>query len=166
MERQDESGAAAQARNRVGFRFQGALEFQVDNLTARGMGLGEHIQLRSQRSLELAAIVGTAAGTDGGDVLVGFKKAMDFGERGQGLLQVVQTELDEGVILGHGLGGSEHVFDRVGAQREADLGQAQRQETGRESGRQSQGHLFSTTARYYRGAVSYTHLTLPTNREV
>ena len=120
-------------------------------MTSCGVGLGEHIQLRSQRSLELAAIVGAAAGTDGSDVLVGFKKTMDFGKSGQGLLQVVQTELDEGGILGHGLGGSEHVFDRVAAQRKADLRQAHRQKTGRDSGRQGQGHLFSTTARYYRG---------------
>ena len=52
------------------------------------MGLGEHFQLRSQRSLEPAAILGTAAGGDGGDVLMGFKKTMDLGKRGQRLLQV------------------------------------------------------------------------------
>src|SRR5260370_36953369 len=98
MERQDEPGAAAQARDRLGLRFQCALEFQVDNRTACGMGLGEHFQLRSQRTFELTAIVDTAAGSDGGDVLVGFKKAMDFGKRGQGLLEGVQTELEEGVI--------------------------------------------------------------------
>ena len=134
MERQDESGAAAQARNRIGLRFQRALQFEVDNLAARGVRLGQHFQLRGERSLELAAIVGAAAGADRGDVLVGLKKAMDFGQRGQGLLQVIQTELEERVIPGHGLGGSEHFFDGVAAQRQADLRQALGQKTGRESG--------------------------------
>src|ERR1035441_934736 len=151
MERQDESGAAAQARNRFRLRLQRALPFQVDNLTTCGMGLGEHFQLRSQRSFELAAIVGAAAGPYGSDVLVRLQKTMQFGKHGQGLLQVIQTELDEGVIPGHGLGGSEHVFGGVTAQRQTDLGQARREETGRDGGRQGQGHLFSTTARYYRG---------------
>ena len=112
MERQDESGAAAQAHNRFGLRFRRALKFQVDKLAARSVGLGEHFQLRSQRSLELAAIIGAAAGADGGDVLMGFEKTMDFRKRGQGLFQVVQTELEERVIPGHGLGGSEHVFEQ------------------------------------------------------
>src|ERR1019366_3937919 len=111
MEREDECGAAAQTGNRLRLRFQRALKFQVDNRTACGVGLGEHFQLRSQRSFELAAIVDTAAGRDGGDVLVGLKKAMDFGKSGQGLLQVIQTELEEGVIRCHGLGGGEHVFN-------------------------------------------------------
>ncbi len=82
MERQEEAGAAAQAGNRFGLRFQRALQFQVDDLTAGGARLGEYFQFRSKRSLELAAIVGSAAGTDCGDVLVGFKKAVDFGKRG------------------------------------------------------------------------------------
>src|SRR5271157_428555 len=152
VERENESGAAAQARNRFGLRLERALEFQVDKLTSCGVRLGQDFQLRSQRSLELAAIVGAAAGTDGRDVLVGIEKTMDFGKRRQGLPQVVQTELEERVIPGHGLGGPEHVFDRVAAQCEADPRQAHRQEAGRDSGRKSQGHLFSTTARYYRGA--------------
>src|SRR5664279_6459307 len=45
MERQNEPGTAAQARNRFRFRFQCALQFQVDDLTARGIGLAEHFQL-------------------------------------------------------------------------------------------------------------------------
>src|ERR1700682_715371 len=123
MERQNKSTSAAQARNRFGFRFQRALNFQVDNLTARDIGLGEHFQLRSQRSLELAVVVGTTACTDGGDILVSFKKTMDLGKRGQRLLQVVQTELEEGVIPGHGLGGSEHVVNGFAAQRQTNLRQ-------------------------------------------
>ena len=161
MERQNKSSAAAQARNRLGFRFQGALKFQVDHLTARRIGLGEHFQLGSQRSLELAVVVGTTAGTDGGDVLMGFKKTMDFGKRGQGLLQVVQSKFKEGVIPSHGLGGGEHVVDGVAAQRQADLRQAHGQKTGRESGRSCQGHLFSMTARYYRGVGPDATLRLP-----
>ncbi len=152
MKREDERGAAAQAGNRFGLRFRRALKFQVDNLTARGVGLGEHFQLSSQRALEFASAVGAAAGGDGSDVLMGFKKTMNFRKRGQGLLQVVQTELEERVIAGHGLGDSEHVVGRVAAQRQADLGQALGQKTGRGSGRHSQGHLFAITARYYRGA--------------
>src|SRR5580658_2062389 len=77
---------------------------------------------------------------------------MDLGKRGHRLLQVVETELEERVIPGHGLGGCEHVVDRVAAQRQADPRQAHRQKSRHESGRRSQGHLFSTTARYYRGA--------------
>src|ERR1700731_3953247 len=86
---------------------------------------------------------------------------MDLGKRGQGLLQVVQPKFKEGVIPGHGLGGSEHVVDGVAAQRQADLRQAHGQKTRRESGRRSQGHLFSTTARYYRGVSTDATLRLP-----
>src|SRR5260370_10526827 len=113
MERQDESAAAAQARDRLGLRFQCALEFQVDNRTACGMGRGEHFQLRSQRTFELTAIGDTAAGTDGGDVLGGFKKAIDFGMRGPWLLDRDQTELVEAVLTSHGLGAAEHCVQYV-----------------------------------------------------
>src|SRR5208337_505924 len=94
-----------------------------------------------------------------------FEKTMDFGKRGQRLPQVIQTELDEGVIASHGLGDGEHVFYRVGTQCEADLRQAQREKTGRESRRKSQGHLFSTTARYYRGVGADATLRLPEGPE-
>jgi len=48
----DQSGAAAQFRNRFGLRFQRTLQFHVDELKPR-IGLGQHFQLRSQRSLNL-----------------------------------------------------------------------------------------------------------------
>src|SRR5208282_2037232 len=100
VEREDESGAAAQARDRFGLRFQRALQFQVDQLAAGSVSLGEHFQLRSERSLELAAIVGAPASADGGNVLVGFEKTMKFGKRRQRVFQVVQTEFKKWIIPG------------------------------------------------------------------
>src|ERR1700722_2342195 len=84
---------------------------------------------------------------------MGFKKPMDLRQRGKRLLQIIQAELDQRIVPLHGLGGGEHVFNRLAAQRQADFGQAHGQKPGGESRRKSQGHLFSTTARYYR-AVS------------
>ena len=87
-----------------GFAFSALCSSRSTIWTARGVRLAEHFQLRSQRSFELAAVVGAAAGADGGDVLVGFKKTMDLRKRGQRLLQVIQTKLEEGVIPRHRLG--------------------------------------------------------------
>ena len=154
MERQNQSGPAAQPGNRLWLRFQRALQFQIDKLTARRVRLGKHFQFSSQRSLKLAPIVGAPAGANRGHKLIGLKKTMDFGKRGQWLLQVVQAELHEGVIPSHGLRRGEHVVNGIAAQCQTDLGQAHGQKPGRESRRQSQGHLFSTTARYYKGAAA------------
>jgi hypothetical protein len=135
MEGQNESGMVAQACNRFRLRFQRALEFKIDNLTAGGVRLGQNFQLRRERSLELATILGATAGAHRDDILVSFKKTVDLGKRGQGLFQVIQTKLEKGVIPSHGLGGSEQILDRIAAEREADFRQALGQKTGRDRSR-------------------------------
>jgi len=65
-------------RNRFGLRFQRTLQFHVDELTAPGIGLGQHFQLRSQRSLNLPPLSARRPRADGRDVLVRLQKTVNL----------------------------------------------------------------------------------------
>jgi hypothetical protein len=69
---------------------------------------------------------------------MGFQEAADLGQAGSRLLEVVQTELNKGVIPSHGLGSLDHLVGILAGNRQANLGKAQRQETGHDSVSQGQ----------------------------
>ena len=126
-----------------GLVFSALCKFHVDDLASGGVSFVEYFELRGERSLELAAIVRAAAGADGGDVLMGLEKTVNFGKGGERLLQVIQTKFQKRVVAGHGLGGRQHFFECVRTRAPGRLWAAAWAEAGRESGGRCQGHLFS-----------------------
>ena len=89
----------------------GGLEFEVDEVEA-GVGcLGEDFDLGGDRAGELASIGRAPTGGDGGGGGVVGEELLEFGQGKEGLLEVVEAELekrrlldDRGRLLDH-LGG-------------------------------------------------------------
>ena len=97
-----------QLRLADGFR---GLDLDVEHLAAGFRRLHQHRDLRSRIAIVTAAVGSPPAGRDRRyDTMLGQELA-DFRERRAGVDQVIQPELEEGVLLERLLGGAEHLGD-------------------------------------------------------
>ena len=95
----------------VGFlEVLGGLEFEVGDLEAGGGGLGEDFELGGEVAGELAAVGCASTGGDRGDGGIVAEELLELGQRGEGIVQVVEAELKEGGgVLDDGCGFFEHL---------------------------------------------------------
>ena len=133
MERQNQGGAGAKLLELFGLALAGGLQLNIDQLTACGRGFAQNIQLRGDGAAKLASAGDPPAGGDDHCPGMGLHEALDSGKRQTGLREVVQPELQKGVIPHQGFGLLSH-FVRVGADDgHADSWQSQGQKTWRVS---------------------------------
>jgi hypothetical protein len=87
----------------------GGFEFHVDDVEAGGCGFAENLYFSGDVASELASIRSTATGGDtGGSRIVG-EEVLDLRQGQEGLLKIVEAELDEGRLFDGSTGFFEHL---------------------------------------------------------
>ena len=123
VEGQQQRSLAADLVEVSGFERLCAFQFDIDNLASGRGRFQQEIELGSQRSLEPPAILDTAAGGDHGGIHMRLKELLDPRDRCCGIFQVVESELEEGIVADKGLRFFHKFRGVVANDRHADFGQ-------------------------------------------
>ena len=124
----------------------GGFEFEIDDVEAGGCGLAEDFDFGGDGAGELAAVGCASTGGDAGGGGVFREELLDLRQGEEGLLEIVEAELEEGRLLDDGGGFFEHLGGRGADDGDTDLADA-----GTEKLRGYAGHIRSHV--YNRGIL-------------
>jgi len=96
----------------------------VDKVKARAACFDQNLQFGGKVTVELAAIRGAPTGSDRGHLGTLSEEVLQFGQRQQGLVQVIQTELEKGRFFCSRCGALDHLGNGGPDDGDADLADA------------------------------------------
>ena len=117
------AGVAELAHGGFGELLDG-LEFKVDELEAGGCGVEEDLEGGGAGAGEAAAVLGEAAGSDGGGGAVVGQKSFEERESGRGFGEVIEAELEESGLFEDVGGAVDHLLRGCAGDGDAEFADA------------------------------------------